>query len=190
MPVELARAVGLRESLRILLALVSTVLLSNVRSVATEQYSGTAPIKYGPYAVKFTVRPAKGTESAGRPNKDNPDFLRDELANRLRKGDVLFDFLIQFYIDDKRTPIEDTSVQWKPKDSPFVRVAQLRIPSCDLNDPHINQLSEKINQLSFNPWHTTEDHRPLGNVMRARKVAYEASAVRRGSLPEPTGLPV
>jgi len=91
-------------------------------------------------------------------------------------------------MDDKSTPIEDTSARWDPKASPFVRVAQLRIPSCDLNDPHINELSEKIDQLSFNPWHTTEDHRPLDHVMRARKVAYEASASLRGSLPEPTRL--
>ena len=29
--------------------------------MATEDFSGTAPIKFGPYAVKFTVRAAQGT---------------------------------------------------------------------------------------------------------------------------------
>jgi hypothetical protein len=188
LPVNLARAVGARESARILFALLRTVILSRVRSMATEHYSGTAPIKLGPYAVKFTVRPSEGTEPpARRPQTDN--FLREELADRLRKGDLMFDFVVQFYVDDKRTPIEDTSVPWKPEHAPFVKVAQLRIPSCNLDDPLISARSEVIDRYSFSPWHTVEEHRPLGNVMRARRVAYEASATLRGHSPEPTSLP-
>src|SRR5262249_13914991 len=115
LPFTLARAVGVLETVRILVGLVRTVLLSRVRSMATETYSGTAPIKWGPYAVKFTVRPSKGTEApTRRPLTD--DFLREELAERLRKGDMLFDFVIQFWVDDKHTPLEDTSVQWRPND--------------------------------------------------------------------------
>ena len=186
MIVTLARAVGAGEALRILKALISTVALSKVRSMATEQFSGTAPIKLGPYAVKFTVRPAAGTPATtDRPLTDN--FLRDELADRLRKADVVFDFLVQFYVDDTRTPIEDTSIAW---DAPLLKVARMRIPSCDLDDVNTNALSEAVNRLSFSPWHATDDHRPLGNVMRARRVAYEASSVLRGHSPEPTGLPL
>ena len=76
---------GFREALRILKAFVCTVLFSKVRSLVTEQFSSTAPIKMGPYAVKFTIRPAESTEAtARRPLTRN--FLRDELADRLRKG--------------------------------------------------------------------------------------------------------
>ena len=186
MIVTLARAVGASEALRILNAVVSTVVFSRVRSMVTEHYSSTAPIKLGPYAVKFTVRPAKGTEAtASRPLTNN--FLRDELADRLRKADLVFDFLVQFYVDDIRTPIEDTSIAW---DVPLLKVAQVRIPSCDLNNPQTSALSEAVNQLSFSPWHATDDHRPLGNVMRARRVVYEASSALRGHSPEPTGLPL
>jgi hypothetical protein len=186
MIVTLARAVGAGEALRILKALGSTVVLSKVRSMATEQYSSTAPIKLGPYAVKFIVRPAAGTEATtSRPLTDN--FLRDDLADRLRKADIVLDFLVQFYVDDTRTPIEDTSVAW---DGPLLKVAQVRILSCDLDNPETRALSEAVNKLSFSPWHATDDHRPLGNVMRARRVAYEASSILRGHSPEPTGLPL
>ena len=188
LPVNLARAVGVRESLRILVALVRTVALSRVNSVATEHYSGTAPIKFGPYAVKYTVRPAPDTEPPARRER-TPDFLREELAERLRKGDLLFDFVVQFYVDDERTPIEDTSVRWKPEDAPFVKVAELRIPSCNMDGSHISARSNLIDQFSFSPWHTIEEHRPLGNVMRARRVAYQASATLRGHRPEPTSVP-
>jgi catalase len=103
------------------------------------------------------------------------------------KADLVFDFLVQFYVDDIRTPIEDTSIAW---DVPLLKVAQVRIPSCDLNNPQTSALSEAVNQLSFSPWHATDDHRPLGNVMRARRVVYEASSALRGHSPEPTGLPL
>ncbi|MBD0373700.1 MAG: hypothetical protein ICV60_22905 [Pyrinomonadaceae bacterium] len=187
LPVHLARAVGIGESLRILFALARTVLLSRVNSMATEHYSGTAPIKLGPYAVKFTVQPPEGTPRATpRPRTEN--FLREELADRLRAGDLMFDFVVQFYVNDKVTPIEDTSVRWEPENSPFLKVAQLRIPSCNLNNPQTRELSNKINQLSFSPWHTTEEHRPLGNVMRARKIAYQVSSELRGHGAEPTSL--
>jgi hypothetical protein len=179
-------AVGLPEAARIAKALYRTVVRSQVRSMATEQFSGTAPIKLGPYAVKFTVRPAAGTApTTNRALTEN--FLREELAGRLRKADLVLDFLIQFYVDDTRTPIEDTSVLW---DAPLLKVAQLRIPSCDLDNPDTNRQSELVNGLSFSPWHATEDHRPLGNVMRARRVAYEASSHLRKHSPEPTCLPL
>jgi hypothetical protein len=186
MPVALARAVGVGEAARILKALVGTVVLSKVRSMVTEEFSSTAPIKLGPYAVKFLVRPAAGTEATkSRPLTE--DFLRDELADRLRRSDLVLDFLVQFYTDDIRTPIEDTSIPW---DSPGVKVAQLRIPRCDLDDPETRKLSEAVDGLSFSPWHATDDHRPLGNVMRARRSAYEASSAFRKHRPEPTGLPL
>ena len=190
MPFGLARAVGFGESVRILYGLVRTVLLSKVRSMVTEQFSSTAPIKVGPYAVKFTVRPADGTEKTTktkRPLED--DFLLKELADRLRKRDVVLDFLLQFYVSNQYTPIEDTSVHWKSVHAPFLKVAQVRILSCDLdNDARARKVSKAVDRLAFTPWHATEDHRPLGNVMRARQIAYLASSDLRGHDPEPTSL--
>jgi hypothetical protein len=189
LPFTLASAVGFPELVRILKAFAGTVLFTQVRSLITERYSSTAPIKMGPYAVKFTVRPSDGTEAtASRPLTSN--FLRDELADRLRKGDLVLDFLVQFYVDDTRTPIEDTSAPWEPDDAPLVKVAQVRIARCELDDPAAGALSQAVDRLSFSPWHTTQDHRPLGNVMRARRVAYQVSSALRGHSPEPTGLPL
>jgi len=184
----LAPKLGIAETARILIALISSILLSKVRSMATEHYVSPAPIKCGPYAVKFTVRPAQGTKPANN-HPPSKDFLREELADRLRDGDLMFDFVVQFYVNDRLTPIEDTSVSWKPEHAPFVTVARLRIPKCDLADPRAKELTKTVEGLSFNPWHATEDHRPLGNVMRARKVAYQVSSDFRHHKPEPTSLP-
>jgi hypothetical protein len=186
-PLKFREAVGGPEMRRILKALMFTVVFSKVRSMATETFLSTAPIKLGPYAVKFTVRPAAKTEPPRRRWLLTRDFLRDELAERLRKADLKLDFLVQFYVDDSRTPIEDTSVAW---DTPLLQVAKLRIPRCDLDDPRAQKLSEDVNKLAFSPWHATEDHRPLGNVMRARRAVYGASSGLRHSSPEPTRLPL
>ena len=102
----------------------------------------------------------------------------------------MFDFVLQFYVNDRFTPIEDSSVPWKPENAPFVAAARLRIPKCDLSDPRIKTLSEAVDRLSFSPWHAIEDHRPLGNVMRARKVAYRMSSDFRHHDREPTSLPL
>lgn len=183
--VKLVLAVGPLEAIRIVRSLKRTVLESDVRSMATEQFSGTAPIGFGPYAVKFLVAPAPGTVEAARcaPTRNS---LREELAERLRRGDLLFDFLVQFYVDDAKTPIEDTSVPWLPEHAPFLKVAELRIPRGERDDA----LTAIVDRLSFSPWHALEDHRPLGNVMRARRVAYEKSAALRQHRPEPTALPL
>jgi hypothetical protein len=188
LPLLVARKLGVAETARIFLALGSS-LLSKVRSVATEHYVSPAPIRLGPYAVRFAVRPAEGTKPATT-RAATDDFLREELADRLRAGDVMFDFAVQFYVNERFTPIEDTSVSWKPGHAPWLTVARLRIPRCDLADLRTRALSEAVDRLSFTPWHATEDHRPLGNVMRARKVAYQVSSEFRKHAPEPTSLPL
>ncbi len=189
LPFSLARKIGALEAARILGSLAITVGLSNVRSMVTEHFSSTAPIKLGPHAVKFTVRPAEGTAPPA-PRELTDDFLREELADRLRKGDIVLDFVVQFFVDEARTPIEDTSVAWKPAHAPFLKVAELRIPRCDLDDPASAAVSSAVDRLSFTPWHAIEEHRPLGSIMRARKFAYRASSSLRGHSPEPTALPL
>lgn len=184
---SLLRRIGLRETWRILRAINGTVRKPEVRSMATEVYSGTAPVKLGPYAVKFTLKPGEGTRpAAGDIPEDSPDFLREDLAERLRKADLVFDFVVQFFVNKELTPIEDTSVPWHEGVTPFVSVARLRIPKCELDQ----KLSDEVNGYSFTPWHAIEEHKPLGNVMRARRFAYEASAAHRGHRPEPTGPPL
>lgn len=43
-----------------------------------------------------------------------------------------------------------------------------------------------IEKASFDPWHALVEHRPLGNVMRARNHAYRLSTQERGAAGEPT----
>ncbi|MEO8319434.1 MAG: hypothetical protein ABI561_14015 [Bradyrhizobium sp.] len=112
MILQMFLTLGWHEASRILTILQRDVDQSDVRSMATEEFFGTAPIKFGPYAVKFSVKAVSTTaKTIERPSTEN--FLREELAERLRKDDLIMDFKLQFYADDTSTPIEDTSVLWQ-----------------------------------------------------------------------------
>jgi hypothetical protein len=187
MAFQMVRTLGWHEAWRILKILHRDVDQSDVRSMATEEYSGTAPIKFGPYAVKFLVKAAGTTAPTIERPERKADFLREELTERLRSEDLVMDFKVQFYADDASTPIEDTSVLWRTDP---LTVARLRIPRVDLDDEPSRKLSRKVDALSFSPWHALEGHRPLGNIMRARRVAYETSSKLRKVRSEPTGVPL
>jgi hypothetical protein len=44
-------------------------------------------------------------------------------------------------------------------------------------------LQGRIEAAVFDPWSALAAHRPLGEVMRARKVVYHASEKGRGAVP-------
>ena len=172
------------EATRLAARLTKDVILPRVDSAATEYYSSTAPIQCGKYAMKFLIHPPPDVTAARHESDD--DYLRRELAARLRSGDVQFDFSVQFFVDAEHTPIEDTSVEWAEHIALRHKVAELRIPRCDIESPEGMELTEIVDQLSFFPWHGLRAHQPLGNVMRARRLAYPKSAEMRTFLAEPT----
>jgi hypothetical protein len=86
---------------------------------------------------------------------------------------------IQRYRDPRSTPIEDTSVRWTDEASPPEPVAVLTIGRRDTADAGERAQAGLVEAMSFNPWNTTDDFRPLGNLNRARKAVYDAGAAHR-----------
>ena len=151
-------------------------------SLATIQYHSNAPIRWGDHAAKYTLLPAPGNAAA---NGGGRGRLARELTQRLRAGPIEFDLALQLYRDPGSTPIEDISVEWTEAAAPFVVIGRLTIPAQDPDSSEGKALTERIDTLSFDPWHALEVHRPLGNIMRARGKAYYASTTERGAAPEP-----
>ncbi|WP_050799725.1 hypothetical protein [Streptomyces himastatinicus] len=139
--------------------------------------------------MRYQLRPAPGGTPAPLPDSSDPDYLRHELTMRLATGDVCFELCVQRYADERRTPVEDGSVEWRESDAPVVPVALLTVPRQDLDTAAARSAARRIEQLAFNPWHTTEEFRPLGNLNRARKAAYEAAAAHRLGLCSSTAQP-
>jgi hypothetical protein len=187
-PVKLVQGLGLTKALRIMLWTFGwTPHRLLMRSVVTEDFSSLSPITVGPHAVKFTWRPQQRVATKPR-NASWRNYLRDELRQRLAENDIRYDFLVQFYVDPQETPI-DGAHAWNPEDTPFVKLAELTIPRCDLDSPESRRAETYLNGASFNPWHAISEHRPLGNIQRARRVIYQASAKHRGREMDPAAAP-
>jgi hypothetical protein len=134
------------------------------------EYSSVVPFLLGDRAVKYKARPVLETR-ARIPRRPSPNFLREAMQRQLATGGAVFDFLVQMQTDAYAMPIEDPSVVWDEALSPFRKVATIRIPTQRFDSPA--QL-ETCENLSFTPWHSLPEHRPLGGLNRARKVVYQA----------------
>lgn len=151
-----------------------------VRSLAAEQFWSRTPYAVGPekVAIKFKLTPRNPEPVVYKARLASTvppgDYLRGDLAERLKGGDVSFDFQVQRYIDEAATPIEDAFVRWRSEFEPAI--AQLILPSQYVNVNTPEAVEHFIDQQAFNPWNTTEDFRPIGSLNRVRKLVYGASA--------------
>jgi len=107
---------------------------------------------------------------------DSADGLQTDFATRLNDASVRFALHIQKYVSERLTPIEDGAVEWKEGDSPWLAVATLTIPAQNALDPKGRATRDHVDTLAFNPWHAPAEFRPLGNLNRARRTVYAASA--------------
>jgi hypothetical protein len=178
LPLRLLFGIGPFETLRIFKTILASAFRT-VTSLAAERYWSRAPVLCGHAALKYQLVPGAGTDSGPEPNKIDPNYLRSEFVTRLAKGPVVFDFKVQMFVDEKQTPIEDGAVEWLESASPPVTIAQLVIPRQDLDSAAAQAVASAVDQLEFNPWHTTAEFRPLGSLNRARQMVYTASADHR-----------
>ena len=142
-------------------------------------------------AMKFSVSPCSKKKTKVPWNPPD-DWLRQSLANTLAHHDVELEFSLQLQKDPRRMPIEDASIEWPERLSPFVPVANITISKQNFDSAEQFVFAR---QLSYNPWHAIAAHRPLGNQNRARRVIYFELARLRQTMNhephlEPTGSEV
>ena len=142
-------------------------------------------------AMQYSMWPKrkKRTPIPRLPFRPPDDYLRRAMAATLDQEDVEFDIRLQLQTDPYRMPIENNAVLWPERLSPRVSVATVHIPRQKFDS--LAQINfEK--RLSYNPWHSIPEHRPLGNQSRARQRMYLALSTLRhdmNKIPhyEPTG---
>lgn len=142
-------------------------------------------------AMQYSVWPKskRRTPIPRLPLRPPDDYLRDAMVAALAEGDIEFDFRLQLQTDPHLMPIENNAVLWPEKLSPRVSVATLRLPKQKFDSRAQLDFAKR---LSYNPWHTVPEHRPLGNQSRARRRMYEQLSRLRHSMNavphyEPTG---
>lgn len=135
------------------------------------QYWSTTPSKLGTQQMKFSAKPCAG--STFNTTSDTKDRLGDNLTSQLATGGACFDFMVQTRVKPSTMPIEDPTIEWKEKESPFIPVAKIQIGA------QVPEQGEACEIRSFTPWHSIAEHRPLGGISRVRKDVYlEISKMR------------
>jgi hypothetical protein len=139
----------------------------------TTAYWSATPYKLGSNAIKFSVTPHNNgdTDKSASNSKDgiSRDYLREAMKKHLRNNEANFEFKVQLQANSNTMPIEDPTIQWSENESSYIKVATIRIPSQEFDCPTRKDFDEI---LSFNPWHSLHDHRPIGGINRLRKEVY------------------
>lgn len=158
-----------------------------VASVLGIDYWSCVPFSFGPDRyVKYKLEPASHTKPI--PDPPDPTYLAADLEKRLKEGEVRFRFTVQFRTDPATMPLDQATVRWDEKASPPVPIAELILPQQDIT---VRGQAAYGENLSWNIWRVTEDHKPVGSIAEARRVVYAASAdLRRNVNGVPTGEPV
>ena len=146
-------------------------------------YFSVSPYKFGSVNAKFRVAPDPERCPAytlPAQNQALPNFLRQALTRQLSTDRVPACFVLQIQRQNanRYMPIEDTSIEWQTSDAPFETVARINVPAQDFDTPRQNLTCDN---LSFNPWHGIEAHRPIGGINRLRKAVYESVSEYRHS---------
>lgn len=157
------------------MARFAKVIGKKFTSFASENFNTVLAIQNGDYAVKLRIRPL--TKIAVQASKAD---LTLDLKEYLKSSALDYAVELQFYTDAETTPIEDGSVEWPENQTPFVTVGKLTIPAQNLSGEAYDKFAASVEEMKFDPWNAIEAHKPLGNIMRARKQAYFASQQQRG----------
>lgn len=156
---------------------VRAIRSKKISSMLEIRYWSTTPYQLGQNAVKYSAK-ACGNEITPIPDNPGPDYLKETMKSHLSRKEACFDFMVQVQKDPVKMPVEDPAVEWDEEVSPFVKVATVKIPVQEFDTP------EKMNfceNLSFTPWHSLPDHRPIGGINRVRKTVYEGISEYRHS---------
>lgn len=143
------------------------------------QYYSNVPFLLGEgRAVQYSVKPRLRPRTR-IPAHPGENYLRDAMTRTLATGEWEMDFMVQVQTDPHRMPVEDATVKWPERLSPYIPVATLRLPAQRFDSDAQLAFADV---LRYNPWHSLPEHRPLGNSNRARRRMYEELAELRQSM--------
>src|SRR5262249_28766171 len=140
-----------------------------VRNPLLTTFWSMAAVRHGDYVAK--VRLAPTTESMTRvihrelDVRSRPDVFYPTLVDEFQANAFDFDLQVQLCTNLEVMPVNDSTVEWLEKLSPFVTVARVHIPRQDISG---TEYLERTDALAFNQWRVTEEHRPLGEIMQVR----------------------
>ena len=144
---------------------------------------------HGAYFGKSCVSPVSGEllalEQRALDLHGRPNGIREAVAAFFRTQGAVWELRVQLCTDLEKMPVEDAAKMWPEDESAYVAVARITAPAQE-SWSEARQQGGDVG-LAFNPWTGLAAHRPLGSVMRSRRLAYAASRLFRG---ERNGAPI
>lgn len=163
-----------------LFAFVKTATRTPVRNPLLTTFWTMGAARHGDYIAKIRVAPA--ADSAAHVIHSTldlhsaPEVFGPALADELKARAFDFDLQVQLCTDLKTMPVNELTVEWPEKLSPFVTVGRVHLPRQVISSP---ENFEKGDALAFNQWRVTDEHRPLGEIMQVRRIYSASAKVRR-----------
>jgi hypothetical protein len=146
-------------------------------------YWSMGAVRHGDYIAKVRSRPTRSSVEQISHRDVNPktsrEPFRETLVSEAREREHSFDLQVQLRTDPARMPVQNTSIEWQEELSPFVTFARITIPAQDISEPSNLEAADKTSIMA---WRVREAHRPLGEIMRARKEVYRHSSILRHQL--------
>ena len=149
----------------------------NVHPLGETHYTMT-PYRYGDFVAKLSLAPVSPNLTALTGEiidaSDRHDGIREDVASAMAQADGVWELRVQLLRDREKMPVEDATVAWDEKLSPFVAVARLTVPA---QAGWSEEKSATVDDcMRFSPWNGLEAHRPLGRINRIRRDSYDLSA--------------
>jgi choline dehydrogenase len=162
-------------------------------SIADIRWFSATPYKLGQAEVKYAAFPSEPIQfHPPTADRASDDYLLARLRDQLNPSwggrGLSLDFSVQVRSKESQ-PIDNALIAWDEKDSPWEKVATIRIPPQHFASTEQAEFCENI---TFNPWHSLPEHEPLGGINKARrdvmfalqKARLDADGLKRF---EPTG---
>jgi hypothetical protein len=152
---------------------IESPLHASYHSMTPYQLGSDRVVRYRatPVHVPRAVFPIR---SEARPES----FLHDSLVAELDptqhdpEEKAVFDFSVQVRSEAKPEDVEDASRLWTRRNDETILLGRIEIPVQLFDRP--DQITT-CEDLSFNPWNSLPEHRPLGGLNRMRLAVYLAS---------------
>ncbi|NDK38470.1 catalase [Pseudoxanthomonas gei] len=145
--------------------------------VLGETYFAQLPLRHGEHIAKYQLVPvsAELTALTGQlvDLHDTGNALREALVEHFRSHGGRWELRAQLCTNVYDMPLDDPTAEWSEEESPYLTVAVVTAP------PQTGWSAARSaavdDGMGFSPWHGLQAHRPLGAIMRLRKLAYATS---------------
>jgi len=160
------------------------------KNLLSYSYWSMAAVRHGDYIAKIRTQPLTAGTHDDVDVHAEAEAHRNKLVLEAGERDHQFALQVQLSTDLETMPVDNTSLEWPEKASPFVTVATIDIPKQDISHPSNLAIADAT---SITPWRVRAGHEPLGEIMEVRREVYRQSSITRHQVNgqerrEPTSL--